>query len=121
MLVQQADTRVVRCQFWHARAREAWQRGRGRRLPLTLLAARARTLVAEGRRLDEVHQLELAQLVEGLLALVAAVGRGGRPHLPLVRQELVRLLLSTSRDIDFDVTPVFLNRVRVFMYEGLQL
>lgn len=99
VLVQQCNARVVRCQFRHAR--ETWQRGRGRRLPLALLAARARTLVAEGRRLDKVHQLELAKLVEGLLALVAAVRRGGRPHLRLVRQKLVGLLLAAGCGIAY--------------------
>lgn len=51
--------------------------------------------------------------MEGLLALVAAVGRGSRPHLRLVRQELIWLLLAVGRDGEARLSLVFLDRVRL--------
>lgn len=88
MLIQKFDARIICRQ--HGHACEARQVGGG--CPLTLLAAQGHASVAKRRRLEQVMLLELGQLLEATLALVAAVRRRGRPRLRLVRHKLVRLL-----------------------------
>ena len=128
MLIQQFDTRIISCQNRHAC--EAWQVGGG--CPLTLLAAQGRAPVAESCRLEQVMLLELGQLLEAPLALVAAVRCGGRSRLRLIWHKLVWLLLllaDYTAHVDFgpwrwveEICSVFLNRrVRLLFDQSLQL